>query len=193
MREVDQGQDPLIADARAAVETLARRADGVMHFVESYRQISRTPEVRRREFPVLAWARELEALFRASEAGVQVAFTLDVRPPTLTIDADPDLMSQVLINLLKNAGEAACAHAAEPRVAMGFARTGSGQVMIEIADNGAGVPEAIRQDVFLPFFTTKAKGTGVGLSLARQIVLAHRGSIALAESEGGGALFRIVI
>jgi nitrogen-specific signal transduction histidine kinase len=55
------------------------------------------------------------------------------------------------------------------------------------------VPESLRQDVFLPFFTTKAKGTGVGLSLARQIVLAHRGSIALAGSDSGGALFRILI
>jgi nitrogen-specific signal transduction histidine kinase len=55
------------------------------------------------------------------------------------------------------------------------------------------VPKALRKDVFLPFYTTKAKGTGVGLSLARQVVLAHRGSIGLAESESGGALFRILI
>jgi two-component system, NtrC family, nitrogen regulation sensor histidine kinase NtrY len=66
-------------------------------------------------------------------------------------------------------------------------------VQIDVADNGAGVPDTLKQDVFLPFFTTKAKGTGVGLSLARQIVLAHRGSIAVADAEGGGALFRIVI
>jgi nitrogen-specific signal transduction histidine kinase len=66
-------------------------------------------------------------------------------------------------------------------------------VQIEVADNGAGVPESLRQDVFLPFFTTKAKGTGVGLSLARQVVLAHRGSIGLDESQSGGALFRIIV
>jgi nitrogen-specific signal transduction histidine kinase len=62
-----------------------------------------------------------------------------------------------------------------------------------VGDNGPGVPEALRQEVFLPFFTTKAKGTGVGLSLARQVVLAHGGSIALAESESGGALFSILL
>jgi signal transduction histidine kinase len=55
------------------------------------------------------------------------------------------------------------------------------------------VPEALRQEVFLPFFTTKARGTGVGLSLARQVILAHGGSIALGESEGGGALFRVLL
>jgi two-component system nitrogen regulation sensor histidine kinase NtrY len=68
-----------------------------------------------------------------------------------------------------------------------------GRVQIEVSDNGAGIPESLRQDVFLPFFTTKAKGTGVGLSLARQVVLAHRGSIGLGESESGGALFRILL
>jgi two-component system nitrogen regulation sensor histidine kinase NtrY len=62
-----------------------------------------------------------------------------------------------------------------------------------VTDNGPGVPHSLRADVFLPFFTTKPKGTGVGLSLARQIVLAHRGSIAVSDPPGGGALFRMVI
>ena len=63
----------------------------------------------------------------------------------------------------------------------------------EVEDIGPGVPKSLRQDIFLPFFTTKAKGTGVGLSLARQVVLAHRGSISIADGAEGGALFRIVI
>lgn len=193
MAEADKGEDPLVGDARIAVETLARRADGVMHFVESYRQISRTPELRRRVFEVAPWARELEALFRASDMAAGVAFTLSVSPATLTMNADPDLMCQVLINLLRNAGEAAAGHSVAPAVSMSFAFVSGGRVQIEIADNGPGVPETLQQDVFLPFFTTKAKGTGVGLSLARQVVLAHRGSIVLGRSEAGGALFRILI
>ncbi|HEV2747403.1 MAG TPA: ATP-binding protein [Allosphingosinicella sp.] len=193
MAEVDKAGDPLIADARSAVETLSRRADGVMHFVESYRQISRTPEVRRREYEVLPWARELEAIFRASDAAAGVDFTLEVERDTLRLDADPDLMSQVLINLMRNAAEAAGAHGAAPAVSLSFALTKGGRIQIEVADNGPGVPESLRHDVFLPFFTTKAKGTGVGLSLARQLVLAHRGSITLLTSAAGGALFRIVI
>jgi nitrogen fixation/metabolism regulation signal transduction histidine kinase len=193
MGEVDKGDNPLVSDARAAVETLARRADGVMHFVESYRQISRTPVVRRRAFEVLPWARELESLFRAGDGTEGVALSLDVNPDRLTLDADPDLMCQVLINLLRNAAEAARDHSAAPAVALSFAAVAGGRVQIEVADNGAGVPEALRQDVFLPFFTTKAKGTGVGLSLARQVVLAHRGSIGLGTSDSGGALFRILL
>lgn len=190
---IDRDGDPAIADARAAVETLARRADGVMHFVETYRQIARTPEVRRRLFDVQPWARELESLFAASDAAEGVTLALSVTPPSLTLDADPDLLSQVLINLLKNAAEAAKGHAAEPAVSLTFSLVAGPRTLIEVADNGPGVPETIRQDVFLPFFTTKAAGTGVGLSLARQIVLAHKGSIVLGESEAGGAVFRLVI
>jgi two-component system nitrogen regulation sensor histidine kinase NtrY len=193
MAEADRGADPAVADARAAVETLARRADGVMHFVESYRQISRRPEVRRRRFDALPWARELGALFDASDSSAGVTLAIDVQPDQLVIDADPDLLCQVLINLLRNAAEAARGHGETPEVALAFGGLAGGRVCIEVGDNGPGVPETLRQEVFLPFFTTKAKGTGVGLSLARQIILAHGGSISLAESESGGALFRIVL
>jgi two-component system, NtrC family, nitrogen regulation sensor histidine kinase NtrY len=191
--EIDTGTDPTISDARAAVETLARRADGVMHFVESYRQISRTPEVRRRLFAAGPWARELESLFRAGDVSEGVRLTISVSPETLTIDVDPDLMCQVLINLLRNAAEAARAHSEAPQVDLSFSLIAGGRVQIEVGDNGPGVPDSLAQDVFLPFFTTKAKGTGVGLSLARQVVLAHRGSIGLDTGPSGGALFRIIV
>jgi nitrogen fixation/metabolism regulation signal transduction histidine kinase len=191
--EADRGDDPAIADARAAIETLARRADGVMSFVESYRQISRTPEVRRRLFEALPWARELESLFRASSASQGIGFALSVSPETLTLDIDPDLMCQVLLNLLKNGAEAAREGGGEPALWLSFKGLPRGRVRIDVADNGKGVPDNLRQDVFLPFFTTKKAGSGVGLSLARQVVLAHRGSIAIADRDSGGAVFRIVI
>jgi nitrogen fixation/metabolism regulation signal transduction histidine kinase len=193
MRRVDTGAGPDVADARAAVETLARRADGVMHFVESYRQISRAPTARPRPIDVAAWGAELEALFRAGDGAEGVELTLNIDEALPPLEADPDLMSQVLINLLRNAAEAARGEAEHPRVSLSFQRTRSGRTQIEVEDNGPGVPEGLRQDIFLPFFTTKAKGTGVGLSLARQVVLAHRGSINVVAGEGGGALFRIVI
>jgi signal transduction histidine kinase len=190
---VDCGDDPAILDARAAVETLARRADGVMSFVESYRQISRAPQVKPRSFAVLPWVRELETIFRASDAAAGIDFTTRVDPPGLTMEADPDLLCQVLINLLRNGAEAARANSGLPRLSLSAQFLATGEVQIDVADNGAGVPLGLRQDVFLPFFTTKAEGTGVGLSLARQVVLAHRGSIAVTDAPDGGALFRMVI
>ena len=191
--EADNHDNQSIADARIAVETLARRADGVMNFVESYRQISRKPQVRRRVFAVKDWAEELESLFKASEQAEGTELTLSLDPQELTIDADPDLLCQVLINLLRNGSEAAGEHADWPKVSLSFNRTRGGRTQIEIADNGPGVPEGSKQDIFLPFFTTKSKGSGVGLSLARQIVLAHGGSINVETGPEGGALFRIIV
>ena len=193
MRKVDTAGRSDIADARDALETLSRRADGVMSFVESYRQISRAPRVRRQKIDAAAWAHELEALFHADEAAAGVRLEVQLADRLPPIDADPDLLSQVLINLLRNAAEAAREKAAEPRVRLAIDRTAGGRTQIELEDNGPGIPEGLRQDIFLPFFTTKASGTGVGLSLARQVVLAHRGSISVGEGPLGGALFRITI
>lgn len=191
--KAQSGEGQNLADARAAVETLARRADGVMHFVESYRQISRAPTVQSREFDVGPWSREIAALLKASGMPENLDFRLEVDPEDMVIDADPDLLFQVLINLLRNAVEAACSHSDHPVVSLTFSLTRGGLTNIEIADNGQGVPKSLRQDVFLPFFTTKEKGTGVGLSLARQIILAHRGSISLRNAPDGGAVFRVVL
>ncbi len=193
MASADTGQDETIADARAAVETLARRADGVMHFVESYRQISRTPQVNRQVFVATSFGDELKRLFQADWPAERIGFDLAVEPETMMLDADPDLLAQVLINLLRNGAEAAEAHTPEPRVAVRFEAARGGGATILVEDNGPGIPEAKRGEVFLPFFTTKAKGTGVGLSLARQIVLAHDGTIAIEQGKLGGARFRIIL
>ena len=189
----DTGGSRDIRDAREAVETLAKRADGVMHFVDTYRQISRAPTIRLEKFEVGPWAGEVAAIFQASPVCEHLEFNVSVKPDTLIIEADPDLLFQVLINLLRNGAEAACAHAERPRVSLAFSAASEGRTSIEVADNGPGVPESLKQDVFLPFFTTKEKGTGIGLSLARQIVLAHGGSIVLDRSHRGGAVFRLLI
>ena len=192
MAEVDHGDDSVVADAREAVETLARRADGVMHFVETYRQISRPPQIRRKLFAAAPFAAELKRLFEADWSAERVAFALSVDPDDLAIDADPDLLAQVLINLLRNAAEAAAGHAESPRVALTIAAAPGARARIAVEDNGPGIPEALRDDVFLPFFTTNSTGTGVGLSLARQVILAHDGSIRL-DQQDGATRFEILV
>jgi len=193
MGSIDHGADDTIADARAAVETLARRADGVMHFVESYRQISRTPLVNRQVFVATSFAGELKRLFQADWPAERIGFDASVEPESMMLDADPDLIAQVLINLLRNGAEAAEAHTPEPKVALTLRAERGGGATILVDDNGPGIPEAKRSEVFLPFFTTKLKGTGVGLSLARQVVLAHDGTIGIEDSPLGGARFRIIL
>ena len=186
----DTGRDPAIADARAAIETVARRAEGVMHFVRTYRQLTRPPELRRRTVALPVLFDELARLF----ASDWPALPLTVQVPAgLSLDADPDLLTQLLINLLRNAAQAATDASVAPAVTLAALRLKDGRTAITVTDNGPGIPEAQRQDIFLPFFSTKAEGTGVGLSLARQIALAHDGALTCEAVESGGVRFRLVL
>ncbi|QMW24606.1 HAMP domain-containing histidine kinase [Sandaracinobacteroides saxicola] len=189
MAEVE-GDDPRVGDAREAVETLAARAEGVMRFVRSYRQLTRFPQVVAQPVVLEPLFAELARLFAAEPAALGVALTVEANG--LRMEADPDLLMQALINLLKNAAEAARGHAAVPAVAL-RAEAAAGRVWIDVDDNGPGVAADAAGDVFLPFFTTKAGGTGVGLSLARQIALAHDGGLAVLRAPGGGARFRLAV
>lgn len=192
MAEIDSPH-PAITDARAAIETLARRASGIMHFVEAYRAFSRAPVIARRRFAAAGWAGELQRLFAASEQASGVTLELVVDPTDLILDADPDLLAQVVINLLKNAAEAAAAHNPVAHVALIIGMLPGGRSSLIVSDNGPGIAPEMAEEIFLPFFTTKAAGTGVGLSLARRIIIAHGGTIALGEPRDGGACFEITL
>jgi len=185
-------EHPDVPDARAAIETLARRAAGIMHFVEAYRAFSRAPVIEQKRFAARPWAEELQRLFAASDAGRHVPLTLAIDPEDLQLDADPDLLAQVAINLLKNGAEAAAGHSDTPAMSLSIRLLPGGRAMIAIRDNGPGIPSELAAEIFLPFFTTKTGGTGVGLSLARRIITAHGGTIALGPSEQG-ACFEIVL
>ncbi|PXA97178.1 ATP-binding protein [Nostoc sp. 3335mG] len=188
---IGQVDDPRLEDARLAVATLERRAEGLARFINSYRQVASEPVVDRRPFQAAPFAAELARLFRAERPDVTLDVSVD--PDDFAIDADPDLIAQALINLLRNAGEAASGHAPSPRVLLDLRRSSAGDVAIAVADNGPGVPADLRRDIFLPFFTTRATGTGVGLNLVRQIVFAHGGTIELKDDALGGARFEILL
>jgi len=186
----DLAAEPRIADARAAVVALARRASGLSHFIEAYRAIARSPEVRRQRFLARPWAEELVRIFAAEAA--EVPIMLIVEPRDLPVDADPDLLAQVVINLLRNARQAMEGHTDAPHITLRLKPYGQA-VLLEVEDCGPGVPPALRHDIFLPFFTTRANGTGVGLNLARQIAIAHDGTIEVRDAAEGGALIRLAL
>lgn len=188
LQDPELGQSQRISDARAAVSALARRAGGLSHFIEAYRAVARAPQVERRDFLAKPWAEELLRVFEPQTLGISVALT--VEPADLVLNADPDLLAQVIINLLRNAAQAMEGHTAQPSIAIRILAPRE-LSMIEVEDNGPGVPAGIRQDIFLPFFTTRKHGNGVGLNLARQIAIAHGGAIEVTEGRAGGALIRL--
>lgn len=117
---------------------------------------------------------------------------VDVTPKTLSVDGDPELLAQSVLNLLRNAIRAT-AEIEAPILTLLLSREPSGHCRIEVRDNGPGIPQERRDDIFLPFYTTHKGGTGVGLSFSKQVALAHGGSICALEGPEGGAAIRIVI
>jgi len=181
-----------LGDARIATETVARRAEGISRFVESYREFAQAPEVHRQSFPAKPWAEEILRLATASMPDREIDTRIDVTPPALKVSGDPELLAQAMINLLRNAIRAT-ADVDKPQLRFAIVRQPRGQVRIEIRDNGPGIPPERRDDIFLPFYTTHKGGSGVGLSFARQVALAHGGSISAGDAPEGGANLILVI
>ena len=186
----EQGAE--LGDVRVATETVARRAEGILRFVESYREFAQTPEVRRRTFLALPWAEELLRLALANADERHAGAALEVSPETLKISADPELLAQALLNLLRNAFRVT-ADVEKPIVVLAITRQTGSRFRIEVRDNGPGIPAERREDVFLPFYTTHKGGSGVGLSFARQVALAHGGSISAGDSPEGGASISLMM
>jgi nitrogen fixation/metabolism regulation signal transduction histidine kinase len=182
--------DGRLTDARLAVATLERRTEGLVRFVNSYRQVAREPNIERRRFEAEPFAAEMGRLFATEWPAIPLDIVLS--PEAFVIDADADMLAQAIINLLRNAAEAATTHGDAPAVELRVARLGTSEVSIAVSDNGPGVAADIARDVFLPFFTTRANGTGVGLNLVRQIVFAHGGTIEVGKGALGGAKFEMV-
>jgi two-component system nitrogen regulation sensor histidine kinase NtrY len=188
-KRVDQG-DELVVDIHSAIQTLARRSESLMRFVKSYRQFTQMPPPSLKPVALREYVMRLEKLFLTEWAGRGIE--LHVAPPAngLTVLADDGLLDQAVINLLRNAADAAASNA-RPHVWLDARLSDRGRPVIEIGDNGPGVDEKLGDKIFLPFFTTKPEGSGIGLALARQVMLVHKGAITATARPGGGALFRL--
>ena len=185
-------RDNQLADAKTATETVARRAEGILRFVESYREFAQAPDIHRRQFKAKTWAEEIMRLALANATEREIDAQIEVEPQTMSLNADPELLAQALLNLLRNSIRAT-SDLDKARVVLRVAREPHGHFRIEVRDNGPGIPEDRREDIFLPFYTTHKGGSGVGLSFARQVALAHGGSICALDAPEGGANLRMVI
>jgi two-component system nitrogen regulation sensor histidine kinase NtrY len=128
----------------------------------------------------------LQRLLANDLAARDIQLTTSVTPETLEIAADIELLDQALINLVRNAIEA-LRDTAAGRIALCAQRDSDGRVAIAVADNGPGIAPDQRDKIFVPFFTTKRQGSGVGLTLVRQIATAHDATVDVSDTPGGGA------
>lgn len=185
------GAAPRSAEAIGALEAIRRRSSGLIDFVERYRAVAELPRPRPRRLQLDQLLDGVGRLLSAKLAERGISYRTSVVPPDLTVCADPQLLEQAIINLLRNASDAVLG-VVRPSIEVSC-RALDGQVHIEIADNGCGVPEARRDRIFVPFFTTKAGGSGIGLNLARQIALSHGGRLELRANAPAGSVFALVL
>ncbi|KGJ92434.1 sensor histidine kinase [Thalassotalea sp. ND16A] len=177
-------------DVSAAVHTVARRSDGLTKFVGSYRRLTRLPPPNKKMIKLNELFSQVSTLATQQWGEKGISFSSSIEPSGLDINVDKDMIEQLLINLLQNA-EQALATITKPMVTMNACLNKRGHVVIDISDNGVGVADDIAKKIFVPFFTTKKQGSGVGLALTRQVMVAHGGNVKLEKSAFGGALFRL--
>lgn len=171
-----------LASLTDSITRIAHRSKNLLGFVQSYRQVAQLPQPQTSKVTIKSLFDNALALQTAqcNEKGIQLTYTC--KPDNLSIELDKQLIEQTLINLVLNAMDAV-AEASHPQIdVIGFVHE-SGRGAISVSDNGCGIPEGLRKKIFLPFYTTKKQGSGVGLALAQQIMLAHGGAIKLITSD----------
>lgn len=174
-----------ISDIHKSISAIEKRGDGLLKFVNAYRDYTKTPELQVESTSLKALVEEVLTLYKEQleTAGIEVVFKPE--PKLGVFEIDPKLITQVLINLLKNAIEA-LSTTSNPKIVISL-KTENGNQVISIVDNGPGIAEELLQDIFVPFFTTKKEGSGIGLSLSRQIIRAHGGELSLVSNDQGSA------
>lgn len=178
-----------LEDIRLGTETIKRRSDGLLKFADTYRSLNK---VERPNLGTVRAADLFENLYQLMEPSViQKNIELDIilKNTQLVLELDISLIEQVLINLLLNAMEAV-KDVAEPHIALS-ASVVDGKPRIQVSDNGKGIPADLLENIFIPFFTTRKSGSGVGLTLSKQIMLLHGGNILVRSEKGKGSTFTL--
>lgn len=190
----NQSQLPALdyQDLSMALDAISRRATGLADFVSSYRSLSNVPAANPEVIELDHLLARLYALVNKDWANRGGQVHLRCEPTSLSVMADPNQLEQALINLIKNAAEAT-ASVQQPELTLHAKLTRGGRMRLEISDNGPGVPDDLIAQIFTPFFSTKERGSGIGLALVRQLIQGNGGTVRYAHRVQGGAQFIVTI
>ncbi len=177
-------------DIHRAIQTIQRRSEGLIRFVSDFRNLTRIPIPRIKEVKVKEIFQRVLTLLKHDLDQHNINVITSVRPAELAIRVDPELIEQVMINIVKNAIQA-LNERTDKQIKLSARIDNKNNVTIRIKDNGSGIDEEALSKIFIPFFTTKKNGSGIGLSLSKQIMRQHKGAIKVVSNLDEGTEFSL--
>ena len=177
-----------LSDIHLSLQTISKRSDGLIHFVKEFRSLTSIPKPRPTQISVQNLFEELSILHRRDLVDRTISLQVSVYPEDLTISADKNMIEQVLINLLRNAIQS-FEEQENRTVELKASINDKSRPVISVKDNGTGIDPEAMEKIFIPFFTTKKTGSGIGLSLSRQIMRQHQGTLTVKSTVGKGTEF----
>lgn len=190
---IDNGnQHPLtkdqLLDIHLSLQTIGKRSEGLIHFVKEFRSLTSIPKPRPTIFALKPLLEELTMLHKKELAEKNIRINITVYPEDLTVSADRNMIEQVLINLIKNAIQS-FEDQENKQIDLKASVNEKSRAVIVVKDNGSGIDAEAMEKIFIPFFTTKKSGSGIGLSLSRQIMRQHQGTLSVKSTVGVGTEF----
>jgi signal transduction histidine kinase len=177
-----------LEDLELGIDTIKRRSEGLLKFTESYRNLNKITKLDLKKILVRDLFENLNSLMQPSLEKKHIELEIVLRDPALAIEADINLLEQVMINLMVNAIDAV-KDKEHPRISLSAEMKANNRLIVKVADNGSGIPAELLDKIFIPFFSTRKTGSGIGLSLCKQIMLLHKGNIQVQSAEGQGSAF----
>ena len=184
--------DDLKRNTENGLKVISETGKGLISFVESYRKFTRIPHPERELINLNEFIQRMIILSSMEPNFPEVKVEVHIEPEDLKVFADPNLLGQVMLNLMKNAFYALRGRS-NARIMLSVEHAPNGKVMIKVNDNGPGISPEIMNEIFVPFFTTKEEGSGIGLSVSRQIMRMHGGNLKVSSIEGKETTFTVVI
>ncbi|MDI3321703.1 sensor histidine kinase [Pinibacter soli] len=177
-------------DFTLGVETIKKRSEGLLKFAEAYRNFNKITTPNLQKVYIRDLFENLHTLMQPTLLHKNIELNIVLKDPSLMIDVDTSLIEQLLINLLVNAIDAV-KEISHPSIILSGYIQPNNRPVLKIADNGSGMSPEVADKIFIPFFSTKKTGSGIGLSLCKQIMLLHKGNIQVQSREGEGTVFTL--
>lgn len=190
MVDRDPKDEETVNDIKIAVDTIKKRSEGLIRFVDSYRSLTHVPKPDFQIFLIKDLFSRVEKLMVSELVKNNIKLLCSIEPEKLELTADPELIEQVIINLLINSIHS-LKDKSNPEIKLIAHLDDRGKIIIRVIDNGPGISEELHEKIFIPFFSTKKSGSGIGLSLSRQIMRSHGGSIRVSSKPNIETVFTL--